>query len=171
MKTRLEIYAVLVSVLLSQATVGLANDGDSNKAKSLQKELEHSLVAPCCWNMTVDQHDSQASRQVREKISELIEQKKSKEEILAYFVAQPQYGERILAAPSQDTLLGKMAYWLIPIALIFGAVVVAKTIKSFSIKKPAKPVVKAQSPTEKKNASDDDPWSKKVEDELSHLDL
>lgn len=170
MRTRLEICAVLVSVLLAQTTFGLADNGDSNRAKDLQKELEHSLVAPCCWNMTVDQHDSQAARQVREKIAELIDQNKSKKEILAYFVAQPQYGERILAAPSQDTLLGKMAYWLIPIALVFGAVVVTKTIKSFSKNKPAKPRAKTQNQTERQTAGDD-PWSKRVEDELSHLDL
>ncbi len=113
--------------------------------------------------MTVDQHESPASHQVRDKIAELLEQSKTKEEILAYFTAQPQYGERILAAPSQKTFLGKMAYWLIPIVFIFGGLIAVKTIKSLSKAKPAKHKKTESQPGGNK-------WEQKVEDELSELD-
>ncbi len=113
--------------------------------------------------MTVDQHESPASRKVRGKIAELLEQSKTKEEILIYFAAQPEYGERILAAPSQKTLLGKMAYWLIPIAFIFGGLIAVKTIRSLSKAKPAQHKKTESQPS-------GDKWEQKVEDELSDLD-
>ncbi len=116
--------------------------------------------------MTVDQHESPASHQVRDKIAELLEQSKTKEEILAYFTAQPQYGERILAAPSQKNFLGKMAYWLIPIVFIFGGLIAVKTIRSLSKAKPTKPAQHKKTESQPNG----DKWEQKVEDELSELD-
>ncbi|MFQ5750402.1 MAG: cytochrome c-type biogenesis protein CcmH [bacterium] len=158
------LFSVLVLIISNS---GYADESDIEKQQALQKEIEHSLVAPCCWNMTVDQHDSQASRQVRAKIAELIKQGKTKDEILAYFVAQPQYGERILATPSQKTLLGKLAYWLIPIAIVLGIFVVGKTINRFSQGTPQKQN-KPTPVTEQK--SEPSIWDKKVENELKNYD-
>ena len=162
----LQIKAVIFLLVAVPAMLlsALESDGDKD-LQSLQKEIEHSLVAPCCWNMTVDQHESSASHKVRDKIAELLEQGKTKEEIHTYFIAQPQYGERILAAPSQKTFLGKMAYWLIPIVFIFGGLIAGKTIRSLSKAKSAK------SAQHKKTDSQPggDRWEQKVEDELSEL--
>ncbi len=163
----LQIKAVIFLLIAVPAVrlPALESDG-GDKLQSLQKEIEHSLVAPCCWNMTVDQHESPASHKVRDKIAELLEQSKTKEEILAYFTAQPQYGERILAAPSQKNFLGKMAYWLIPIAFIFGGLIAVKTIRSLSKAKPAKPAHHEKTESQPYG----DKWEQKVEDELSELD-
>ena len=163
----LQIKAVLFLLVAVPAALlpALESDG-GDKLQSLQKEIEHSLVAPCFWNMTVDQHESPASHKVRDKIAELLEQSKTKEEILAYFTAQPQYGERILAAPSQKNFLGKMAYWLIPIVFIFGGLIAVKTIKSLS-------KAKSEKPTQYKKVESQlagDRWEQKVEDDLSELD-
>lgn len=168
MRKILVLSAFIVVSSSIQISVLKADESDLENAKTLQQELEHSLVAPCCWNMTVDQHESPAARQVRTKISELIEQGKTKEEILSYFVAQPQYGERILAAPSQKSFLGKMAYWLIPIALIFGAFIAVKTIKSLSKTTSSKPAQHKKTSSQQKSQ---DKWNQMVEDELNKLDL
>ncbi|MCH8018652.1 cytochrome c-type biogenesis protein CcmH [candidate division KSB1 bacterium] len=163
----LQIKAVIFLLVAVPAVLisALETDG-SDDLQSLQKDIEHSLVAPCCWNMTVDQHESPASHRVRDKIAELLEQSKTKEEILTYFTAQPQYGERILAAPSQKNFLGKMAYWLIPIVFIFGGLIAVKTIRSLSKAKPAKPAQYKKTESQ----PDGDKWEQKVEDELSELD-
>jgi len=155
------LLVVVPAVLLS----ALESDG-SDDLQSVQKDIEHSLVAPCCWNMTVDLHESPASHKVRDKIAELLEQGKTKEEILTYFIAQPQYGERILAAPSQKSFLGKMAYWLIPIVFIFGGLIAVKTIKSLSKAKSEKPAQYKKIESQPGG----DKWEQKVEDELSELD-
>ena len=161
----LQITAVLFLLVAVPAVLLTALESDGDKDQSLQKEIEHSLVAPCCWNMTVDQHESPASHKVRGKIAELLEQGKTKEEILTYLAAQPEYGERILAAPSQKTFLGKMAYWLIPIAFIFGGLIAVKTIRSLSKAKPAKPAHHEKTESQPYG----DKWEQKVEDELSEL--
>ena len=163
----LQIKAVIFLLVAVPAVLisALETDG-SDDLQSLQKDIEHSLVAPCCWNMTVDQHESPASHRVRDKIAELLEQGKTKEEILTYFTAQPQYGERILAAPSQKNFLGKMAYWLIPIVFIFGGLIAVKTIKSLSKAKSEKPAQYKK--VESQLAGDK--WEQKVEDDLSELD-
>ena len=148
------------------ALISVPKLDDPDNLQSLQKEIEHSLVAPCCWNMTVDQHESPASHKVRDKIAELLEQGKTKEDILTYFAAQPEYGERILAAPSQKTFLGKMAYWLIPIVFVFGGLIVVRTIKSLSKAKSTKPGQHKKVESQPSN----DKWEQKVENELSKLD-
>ncbi len=140
---------------------------DKEQAK-LQAEIEHSLVSPCCWNMTVDQHESGTSRQVRLKIADLIKAGKNKEEILDYFVAQPQYGERILATPSQDNWLGKSAYWLIPLFLVFGGSVVIVVIRNLSKSGQAVAPTAEQKMTKGQAASN--VYSQRVENELKEFD-
>ncbi len=163
--------ALLTSWLLASAAITIEDTKLTEEQKALQAEIEHSLVSPCCWNMTVDQHDSPASRQVREQISELIKAGKSKKEVLNFFTSQPQYGERILAAPSQDTLLGKAAYWLIPIAMLFGALVVYKSIRKWTAReKPAAQTATQPNISPNEAGSTDVDLSKRIEDELKKLD-
>ncbi len=167
MKTRLSALSAL-SLIGLLFTLGIAANTDADK-QALQAECEHSLVAPCCWNMTVDQHDSPASRQVRQKISELIDQGKNKAEILAYFTSQPQYGERILASPSQNTLLGKVAYWFAAAALILGAGIVVLVLRRIVRPSASKAKLEASTATAVKK---DEPssWEKRVEDELAKFE-
>ncbi|NIR48160.1 hypothetical protein GWO43_06860 [candidate division KSB1 bacterium] len=160
-------FILLPFFLLLFATINLAADqANEEKQKALQKEVEHSLVAPCCWNMTVDQHDSQASRAVRQQIEEFIKEGRTKEEMLEYF--SQQYGERILASPSQETLLGKSAYWLIPIAFAFGVLVVGIAIRRMA--KTSTDKQPAQKPQEPQISKKDPDLDKRVENELSQFD-
>ncbi|MFQ5822960.1 MAG: cytochrome c-type biogenesis protein CcmH [bacterium] len=152
-------------VILAWSGALYSDETDIEKQQALQAELEHSLVAPCCWNMTVDQHESSASHEVRDKISTLIKQGKTKNEILQAMVAQ--YGERILASPSQNTILGKLAYWLIPLAIVLGIIVVGKTINRLSNTKTKKPV-KQVSPLNQKDKSSY--WDKRIEEELKKFE-
>ncbi len=158
----------LIIIAVIFATNASSDESDEAKQQALQKDIEHSLIAPCCWNMTVDQHDSPAAGKVRAKIAEMLTDGKSKEEILAYFVAQPQYGERILATPSQKTLLGKLAYWLIPIALVFGVIVVGMVISRLSQSKTPRQTTPAK--TAEKDQSAPSSWDEKVENELNNFE-
>ena len=138
------------------------------KPPKLAEDFTFCLIAPCCWNMTVDQHESPAAKKVRLQAADLVKAGKTKSEILDYFVAQPQYGERILATPSQDTLLGKSAYWLTPIAFAFGAIIVFLSIRSLTKSRKAKGPPKTQP-----KASPAGPGSQldeRVEEELNRLD-
>ncbi|MCG8607490.1 cytochrome c-type biogenesis protein CcmH [bacterium] len=165
--------AVIFVTMAGLATNGklhqvYADDTGQDSLKTLQKEIEHSLVTPCCWNMTVDQHPpSPVTRKVQTEIAEFLKQGKSKEEILDYFASQPQYGERILAAPSQKTLLGKLAYWLIPLAFLVGLIIAGKTIKSLARKsgpKQAPEIPATQVPDKKPPSQWDDRFEKEFRD-------
>lgn len=164
---RIDLFGVSLISIVFLLSSGLAYSDETNEKQqqALQAELEHSVVAPCCWNMTVDQHESGASHEVREKIATMIKQGKSKEDILDALVGQ--YGERILASPSQKNLLGKFAFWLIPIVLVIGMVIVGKAISRLTYSKPKKEY-KQPSTIKQKNKSSY--WDKRVEEELRNLD-
>ncbi len=164
----LPVIAFLFVSSLPALAVDEELDGQMNdKQRALQAEIEHGLVAPCCWNMTVDQHESPASKQVRKQVAEMILTGSSKDEILDFFSAPEQYGERILATPSQKTLLGKSAYWLIPVVFLFGAGIVVLAIRRMSRVKVAQ---QNQQKRAKKQASASPDLSERVEEELKQLD-
>lgn len=140
-------------------------DTDTEKQQALQKELEHSLVAPCCWNMTVDQHESGAARQVRAEISDLLKQGKAKDDILQAMVAE--YGERILATPDQGNFMGKLAYWLIPVSVVLGLILVGKKIRRFAQPVSGDESKQTTSPASEEGHSE---WDIRVEEELKNLD-
>jgi len=166
------------TLLLMLFTVAFAEDELTETQKQLKADVEHSLIAPCCWNMTVDQHDSPVARQVQAEINKLILEGKNKQEILAHFSSQPKYGERILATPSQDNLLGKLAYWLIPVAFVIGALAIYATVKRLSRKPemtgpedPTEPAeVKEPSASKQDTKKGDDFWQQKVENELNEFE-
>lgn len=60
-------------------------------------QLERLLIAPCCWRQPVVDHFSAEADQMREEIRALLQEGKTQEEILAFYVAQ--YGQAILAKP------------------------------------------------------------------------
>lgn len=157
---------IFISILFCVSDgFAVSDEADTKKAQSLQAELEHSLVAPCCWNMTVDNHESDASHKVRKEIASMIKEGKTKDEILQAFVVQ--YGERILASPSKKNFLGKLAYWLIPLALVFGVFIVGKALSRLSHPTDKRPSIQLKG-AEQQNK--DSYWNKRVEEELKKFE-
>lgn len=68
--------------------------------------LYHSYIAPCCWSRNLAEHDSEAARQVRARINEMVSAGRSDDEIKAALVSA--YGRRILALPDGDQ--GKLLF-------------------------------------------------------------
>jgi cytochrome c-type biogenesis protein CcmH len=64
---------------------------------ALSRDIENNLIAPCCWNQPISEHQSEISDIMRKEVREMIAEGKSRNYILDYYVAR--YGERILAAP------------------------------------------------------------------------
>ena len=177
MKNVIKYTLILTGLLFCLNQSAFAGDELTEEQLALKADVEHSLIAPCCWNMTVDQHESPMAKQVRDQVTKLILEGKDKPQILAYFSSQPKYGERILATPAQDNLLGKLAYWLIPLAFVVGAIAIYATVKRLSRKpKSNAPVVEEQpdqSPTavdSTKTSGKDDDWQQKVENELKDFE-
>jgi cytochrome c-type biogenesis protein CcmH len=64
------------------------------------RQLERMLIAPCCWQQPVSEHQSQASEDVKREIRVLLSAGKTKQEVLDAFVQR--YGKRILAEPPAE---------------------------------------------------------------------
>lgn len=81
--------------------------------------LEGRIIAPCCWNQTIDIHGSEPSYELRREIRRRLKGGESAEAIEASLVAR--FGSKILAVPDSSPL-GSLATLL---SIGFGAAGVA----------------------------------------------
>ncbi|WP_437942322.1 cytochrome c-type biogenesis protein CcmH [Sorangium sp. So ce341] len=71
-----------------------------------EKALAARLLAPCCWNQTLDVHESAVTSELRREIRARLRRGETADAIEQDLVAR--YGERLRAAPSSG-VLGKVA--------------------------------------------------------------
>jgi len=64
--------------------------------------LEGRIIAPCCWNQTIDIHGSEPSYELRREIRKWLRAGESADTIEASFVAR--FGPKILAVPDTSPL-------------------------------------------------------------------
>jgi cytochrome c-type biogenesis protein CcmH len=81
--------------------------------------LEGRIMAPCCWNQTIDIHGSEPATELRREIRKRLKAGESADAIEASFVKR--YGAKILAVPDSSPL-GSLATFL---SLAFGGAGVA----------------------------------------------
>jgi cytochrome c-type biogenesis protein CcmH len=80
-------------------------------------EIAHLLMCPVCQGQSVAESNSNLAQDMRQIIRKQLEEGKSKEEVIAYFVNR--YGETILASPPPKGV--NWLLWLLPgLAIIFG---------------------------------------------------
>jgi cytochrome c-type biogenesis protein CcmH len=127
----LRIRAVVI-VLLFSFVISFA--AANNKQADKVREIEDSLIAPCCWSQPVSQHYSEVAEQIRKEVEAMVASGKSRDEILNYYVAK--YGERILATP-RPRGFNSLVYILPWAALIVGAWVLAMLLKRLRRPGPA----------------------------------
>lgn len=82
------------------------------------RDIAHNLRCPLCQGLSVKESNSSISIMMKTKIHELLEEGKSEEEILQYFVGR--YGEWILRSPTKSGI--NLLLWLLPGVLILSAV-------------------------------------------------
>jgi cytochrome c-type biogenesis protein CcmH len=82
------------------------------------REIAAQLRCVVCQNLSVADSPSDLAKEMRNLVRELVEQGKSREEILAYFVSR--YGEFVLLSPTKRGF--NLLVWVLPfVALIAGA--------------------------------------------------
>lgn len=93
---------------------------DGSAAESLDdrvNEVAHLLMCPVCQGQSVAESNSNLAQDMRQIIRKQLEEGKSKEEVIAYFVNR--YGETILASPPPRGV--NWLLWVLPgLAIIFG---------------------------------------------------
>jgi cytochrome c-type biogenesis protein CcmH len=100
--------ALLLALPLSARAEGEHHTPVADGGEDLQayvegaSRLEGRILAPCCWNQTIDIHGSETSYQLRREIRQRLKAGESAEAIEASFVKR--YGDKILAVPTGSPL-------------------------------------------------------------------
>lgn len=95
-----------IILFLSVLSLAWASDVQEN----LIKDLEQSLIAPCCWSGTVYDH---GHPEMEKEIRQMVESGQTRQEIIDHFLAR--YGERILASPVASGF--NLMAWITPIII------------------------------------------------------
>jgi cytochrome c-type biogenesis protein CcmH len=121
--------AVVVSLGMLSAALPAAQAGEAPPAADVEQgvhAIAQELMCPVCGGQTVAESNSRLAEQMRATIRERVLAGQSRDEIIAYFVAQ--FGESVLAAPRARG--GGLILWLVPpLALLAGAVVVVRFVR------------------------------------------
>ena len=157
--------AFIHMILLASMLVGIQSTSLAQEEKSIDdrtKEISYLLMCPVCQGQSVGESNSNLANDMRDIIRKQLEQGKSKEEVLAYFVNS--YGESILATPPPkgiDWLL-----WLLPaLGIIIGGIGI--TLFLFKAQKDER---KENNMKDNAQADGDKEYLKKIEEELKKND-
>ncbi len=107
----------IISILVFSGLVSIAEEGIDDQTTS----IANLLMCPVCQGQSVGESNSNLANDMRDIIRKQLEEGKSQEEILAYFVSS--YGESILASPPPKGI--NWILWLLPGAgIIIGGVII-----------------------------------------------
>lgn len=124
--------------------------------------IANLLMCPVCQGQSVGESNSNLAHDMRDIVRKQLEEGKSQEEILAYFVSS--YGESILASPPPKGI--NWLLWLLPGAgIIIGGVLI--TLFLFRAQKEDKGEEKIDINTQVKV---DDEYIKKIEEDIKNSD-
>lgn len=90
--------------------------------------IARELYCPVCENTPLDVCPTEACRQWRELIRQMLSEGKSKQEIQEYFVEH--YGARVLAEPPRQGL-NWLAYLVPPVAFLGGVLLLARAFQTW----------------------------------------
>ena len=90
-------------------------------------QLSKQIMCPVCDGQTIDQSQSQLSKDMKNTIIDKLNKGETNKEIRDFFVSR--YGEEVLAAPSSKGI--NLIVWVAPIGIfIFGLLIVAHAYKN-----------------------------------------
>lgn len=141
--------------------------------KEMAVNMEKQIMATCCFGGPVHSHgQNDYTNEERLEIRQLIISGKSEDQILDHFrekidprTGRP-YGNRILAAPKSNELLGQVSYWMVAVFTIIGLVVLWFALQKLIDQRKLVQSSSGVDPSEKANAK----ILEKVEAELRDLD-
>jgi cytochrome c-type biogenesis protein CcmH len=115
------LIGVAAPVFADDHRPGAAVVHDETQAAPGERELLGRLIAPCCWNQTLDIHAGGTPDQLRAEIRSRLQAGETPAAIEADFVAR--YGERVRAS-SHSTSLGTAGFVVIGLALAAGIAII-----------------------------------------------
>lgn len=100
--------------------IGLVSSSPSDLARKAEA-IYWKLNCPVCAGQNVAESNSPVAKEMRALIRQMLQEGKSEEEILQYFVDR--YGEWILAVPPSRGI-NRLLWWLPPLVLVVGGGIV-----------------------------------------------
>lgn len=153
----------LVLIALTGLFYQTAFAQDSTPSDDEVNAIAKQLYCPVCENTPLDVCPTEACRQWRELIRDMLAEGKSEQEIKDYFVAN--YGARVLAEPPRKGF-NWFVYIVPPVLILIGAVILFNSFRAWTRPKSAAP----GSGREKEAgvSSSDDEYIKRLEEELKN---
>lgn len=117
---------LLIALLLALA---VPVPGAAQTLEDRTYAIASELMCPVCAGQTVAESNSPLAQQMRQIIRERLQRGDSREEILAFFVAQ--FGESVLASPPKRG--AGLVLWLAPLlAFAIGVIILARYMRRMS---------------------------------------
>ncbi|MBN2470076.1 MAG: cytochrome c-type biogenesis protein CcmH [Anaerolineae bacterium] len=169
MRKRLIILG-LMALLLAGGSLALAQGGEGETAPVREvtadevNALSSKLYCPVCENIPLDVCGTEACARWREQVRTLLEEGKSEEEVVDYFVTQ--FGERVVATP-RDPLLNFLS-WVVPAAsVVIGLGIVGIVLVTW---RGRTETLAGGDPDDERLPNEDDDYRNRLERELRDLE-
>ncbi len=157
-KIRATQYAIFLTLLAALfATLSIASAQGPEPTDDEVNQIAKKLYCPVCENTPLDVCPTEACRQWREQIREMLIEGKTEEEIIDYFAVT--YGERAAGDPRD-----KLRAYLIPVvAILAGTILLVRALQMWKKPKAAEAVIPAIEP---KPVVHHDEYIARIEEEL-----
>jgi cytochrome c-type biogenesis protein CcmH len=117
------------------------------------------LLAPCCYQQTLDVHESPMATALRDEIRARLRAGETPAQVETSLVAR--YGERVRAVPQNHDPRDHVLV-LVALAMVLGAVLLLRALRRWSRRVVVAPAVVTAPPR--------DAWDARLDDELRALD-
>lgn len=156
----------ILLVLFAAATVSAAPlSGPALEREA--RDIETLLIAPCCWNQTVAEHQSGVVEEVKKEIREQLAAGMSRQQVLDAFVSR--YGKKILAEPPAQGF-GLLVYVVPLVVFAVSGIGLTVIIKRMSGRAPAEPAVAAAGAGAAPPRAGERDYAQRLDDELRDMD-
>jgi cytochrome c-type biogenesis protein CcmH len=127
--------AWLFSLSMLASMAAACSTAPTDRTEGRARALQARLMAPCCWQQTLDVHESPTTPGLRAEIVRRLRAGESTDAIEYDFVAR--YGERVLAVPHGAMLPEAVATPVVLLFLLGSGVVIARLVRRRSAQAPA----------------------------------
>jgi len=157
----------ILPVLFAAATVAAAAPLSGPALEREAREIEMLLIAPCCWNQQVSEHQSAVVDEVKRDIRAQLAAGRSRQEILDAFVAR--YGKKILAEPPAQGF-GLLVYVVPLVVFAVSGIGLTVFIKRMSGRPASEPAAAAAVAGAGAPGGKDGDYARQLDDELRDMD-
>jgi len=154
-------------VLFAAATVSAAAPLSGPALEREAREIETLLIAPCCWNQQVSEHQSAVVEEVKKEIRAELAAGMSRQQVLDAFVAR--YGKKILAEPPAQGF-GLLVYVVPLVVFAVSGIGLTVIIKRMSGRAPVDPAVAAAGAGAATPGAGERDYAQQLDDELRDMD-